>query len=192
VALLWSIVVGTVGVGLAASSGAIVSTVLWLAGAALTIPFVGAVGIWCSARSRNSWSSLVCTVGICYLTWIALSVPAAIVVVFLQGALEIIVEFIGWLFNNESLLSPWAALDPTWVAVGGGFLAAYWILTHRLLVAAEKQVAKVDRNKDVDPQYDWFHQRWLREIGLTAHMPKPPDPALLSQPLPLYEEVGKD
>jgi ABC-type transport system involved in multi-copper enzyme maturation permease subunit len=192
VALIWSIVVGTVGVGFAASSGAIVSTVLWLVGAALTIPFVGAVGIWCSARSRNSWSSLVSTVGICYLTWIALSVPAAIVVVFLQGALEIIVEFIGWLFNNESLLSPWAALDPTWVAVGGGFLAAYWILTHRLLVAAEKQVAKVDRNKDVDPQYDWFHQRWLHEIGLTAHMPKPPDPELLNQPLPLYEEVRKE
>lgn len=192
VALLWSILVGTVGAGFVASSSAIFWTLLWFVGAALTIPFVGAVGIWCSARSCNSWISLANTVGLCYLVWMALSIPVAIVMMFLQLMLEVIVEFIAWMANNESLSISWGALNPTWLAVGGSFLVAYWILTHRLLVAAEKRVAKVDRNKDVDPQYDWFHQRWLHKIGLTAHMAVPPDLELLSQPLPLCEEVGKE
>ncbi|MCI0681018.1 MAG: ABC transporter permease [Gemmataceae bacterium] len=191
VALVCSILIGAVGARFAASSGAIVWTLLWLSAAALTVPFVAAVGIWCSVRSRNSWSSLVSTLGLCYLTWIALCIPVALVVVFLQGVLEILVGFIAWMIDNESLSLSWGALDLQWIAVGGSFLVAYWILTQRLLIAAEKRVAKVDRNKDVDPQYDWFHQRWLEKIGLTAHVLKPPDPELLKQPLPLYEEAAE-
>src|SRR5207244_9488292 len=37
-------------------------TVLWLGVTVLAMYFVGAAGIWCSVRSRDSWRSLVGTI----------------------------------------------------------------------------------------------------------------------------------
>jgi ABC-type transport system involved in multi-copper enzyme maturation permease subunit len=69
-------------------------TALWLGVTALAVYYIGAAGIWCSARSSTSWRSLLGTLGFGYLggflifglTSPATLIIAAIIYIFLQLA----------------------------------------------------------------------------------------------------------
>jgi len=69
-------------------------TALWLGVTALAVYYIGAAGIWCSARSSTSWRSLLGTLGFGYLggflifalTSPATFIIAAIIYIFLQLA----------------------------------------------------------------------------------------------------------
>jgi len=48
--------------------GALLWTAIWLAVTVLAMYFLGAAGVWCSARSKTSWRSLIGTMTLGYLT----------------------------------------------------------------------------------------------------------------------------
>ncbi|GEM_PF-1658869 len=166
-------------------------SLLWLIATVFAGLFVVAVGIWCSARMHNSWLSLLATVGLCYGSWIALTGPVAIGAWFLQGILGIIAEFFDWLFGLGPVVGAVQSFNPLWLVFGLSFVAAFWFLTDRLLVAAEKQIGRRDRARDVDPQHAEFHERWLRHITQTAGVVAPTDEALLT-PLHVTPEPADD
>ena len=41
---------------------------------------------------------------------------------------------------------------------------AFWLLTNWLLRDALERIAKQERAKGIDPQFDAFHTQWLRQI----------------------------
>jgi ABC-type transport system involved in multi-copper enzyme maturation permease subunit len=69
-------------------------TALWLGVTVLGVYYIGAAGIWCSARSTTSWRSLIATLGFGYvggfiiylLTTPATMIIAAIIYIFLELA----------------------------------------------------------------------------------------------------------
>ena len=160
-------------------------TILWLAATIFAGLYVTAVGIWCSARTQHAWQSLLLTLAVGYGSWIAIFFPVGMAVVVFRAFLGAILGFLDWLFSIDSLGAAFQSIQPAWVMVGLVFIAAFWFLTERLLVAAERQIAKRDRGKDVDPQYERFHARWLRKVLVAARVQKPIDPALYEQPLPV-------
>lgn len=162
-------------------------TVLWLIATVFAGLFAAAVGIWCSARMPTSWLSLLATVGLLYGSWIAISAPTALGAVVLQGMLGIIAEYFDWLFGLGPVVGAIQSFNPLWLVFGLSFVAAFWFLTHRLLVGAEKEIARRDRARQVDPQHSEFHRRWLRRIMQTAGAVGPTDEALL-QPVPMAQE----
>ncbi len=184
VAIPGSMLVGTV---------ATAWTILWLVATLFAAIFVTAVGIWCSARFSNSWLSMLATVAITYLSWIAITGPVALALCFVQGLAAMVLGLAGWLFAVGDIFgsSVQGANATSW-SLALGFVAAFLFLTHRLLAAAEKQINKRDRAKEVDPQYQQLHERWLRHIELTAGVPKPLDPALEAPPLPLAVETVEE
>ena len=59
---------------------ALLWTVIWLAVTVLAMYFMGAAGVWCSARSKSSWRSLLGTMGVGYLVACGLYLGGAIFV----------------------------------------------------------------------------------------------------------------
>ncbi len=62
--------------------GALVWTLICLGVTCLGVAFGGAAGLWCSARSRNSWRSLLGTLGFVYLSGMLVSCVGGTVVAF--------------------------------------------------------------------------------------------------------------
>jgi ABC-type transport system involved in multi-copper enzyme maturation permease subunit len=58
-------------------------TLIWLGTTWLAMYYVGAAGIWCSARTKSSWRSLVGTLGLCYVGGFVLYGPLLFVVMIL-------------------------------------------------------------------------------------------------------------
>jgi ABC-type transport system involved in multi-copper enzyme maturation permease subunit len=173
-------------VGASATAGCM----LWLLATGLAVHFTVTVGIWCSARAHRSWRSLLATLGVCLLCWLGMAMAVGIVLgCLVSGILVMILEFANWLFGTT--LQGVQGLDWSSFGFTATFFAAFWFLTHRLLVAAEKEIAKRDRNKDVDPHYEWFHKLWLRKIELQAHVPKPIDAAILNETLALASDADE-
>ena len=64
-------------------------TALWLAVTVLAMYYMGAVGIWCSARSKSSWRSLLGTMAMGYLFGLALYLLDAIPVSILTAVVNL-------------------------------------------------------------------------------------------------------
>jgi len=183
--------VAALAVALCVGAVAAAWTVLWLIATIFTGLFAAAVGIWCSARMQSSWLSLLATIGLLYGSWIAMSAPTALGAWFVQGVLGIIAEYFDWLVGIGPVVGVIQSFNPLWLVVGLSFVAAFWFLTHRLLVGAEKEIGKRDRARQVDPQHGEFHKRWLRHIMQTAGAVAPTDPALL-QPVAMPQEPAPE
>lgn len=164
-------------------------TVVWLAATIFAVLYITSVGIWCSARTQQAWRSLLLTLAVGYGSWIALSLPAGLAMALFLGILGAVLDFFDWLFNMTTFAAAIQSIQPAWLILGFGVIAAFWLLTHRLLIAAERQIARRDRARDVDPQFDQFHARWLRQVMVAARAPRPIDPALFEQPLPMTTDA---
>jgi len=111
--------------------------------------FIAAVGLYCSARSRNSWRSLLATVAIGYLGGFVLfcvSTPLACLTSVILGLLT---TFFQELFAGAQI-SPrppfrmaWEVLLPVFWFVGTA-LTYYWA-ARSFLAAAERHIARQDR-----------------------------------------------
>jgi ABC-type transport system involved in multi-copper enzyme maturation permease subunit len=121
--------------------------VIWL-----SMYFVGAVGLFCSARSPSSWRSLLMTIALGYVggfTLLCVSAPMACVV---SMALSVIAGILDALMmDSRSTTSsfffgpsgPWNVLFPLAGAVGVAL--TYWWAARSLLDAAERHIILHDR-----------------------------------------------
>jgi ABC-type transport system involved in multi-copper enzyme maturation permease subunit len=129
-------------------------TVLLLGVTVLAMAFVGAAGLWCSARSKSSWRSLVGTVAIGYgggffLLFIAM--PLALMV-FLVIALTL--ALMDTAYGNQTNLARWFMgtgdffMVCTYIALVIGFLLLVWYF----LADAQKYIADRERTRH------WKHE----------------------------------
>jgi ABC-type transport system involved in multi-copper enzyme maturation permease subunit len=149
---------------------AVLLTLLALGVTWLALFFVGATGLWCSVYSKNSWRSLLSTLGISYIggfiLFIFLTIPGCILGVFIMLALMLIDEVLKKV-----------GLPGTFTAGGMGGLGAFHngvsIAVSLLLAAcfvgiawwflrqAEYRVSVLERTKHWhnEPR----HPRWSRQ-----------------------------
>jgi ABC-type transport system involved in multi-copper enzyme maturation permease subunit len=128
---------------------AFVITALGLVVTGLSMYFLGAVGLYCSARSHSSWRSLLATVAIGYVGGFVLfcvSTPLACISSIVLGLVATLLQEL--FVNGSNLGGPpfwvtWDRLLPVFWAVGTA--VAYWWAARSLLDGAEKHVAKYDR-----------------------------------------------
>jgi len=124
-------------------------TVMWLAVIAVAGAFAGAVGIWCSARSRSSWGSLLATLGICYVGGSIVTLAASCLVSFVAVFFLMFLT----LFRNGAFLGGRFFENLLAVSICLFLAGIACLLAWRLLIAAEKHVDYRERV--------WQRPRWL-------------------------------
>jgi hypothetical protein len=130
----------------------------------LAMYFLGAVGLYCSARSNSSWRSLLGTVVLGYgggvLLW-CISSPIGCIATAIMWVLA---EIFRQVFDRTLV----TVLTPIGYAVGWG--TVFWLVAKSILMSAENAVAKRDR---IAP--DWVR---MIEYDLPRHGPRRPRPRL--------------
>jgi hypothetical protein len=131
-----------------AGPGAFAWTLLWLAVVALGIWYAGAVGLWCSVRARSSWRSLLGTLLYLYVGGVVLLG----VLMFFALLVALLLILLLFLFQVAFLRE----VVTTFTAVFGNAMlaavclvlgAAFFLLSWRLLVAAERRVSILERTR---------------------------------------------
>jgi hypothetical protein len=160
-------------------------TILWLAATVLAAQFAGAVGIWCSVRTNNSWLSLLTTLAWCYVSWIAFAVPIVVAAYFIKAMVEFFLAIANAFDDISGLIAVVQGYEPAQLALGVGLILGFVLVTRHLLVAAAAGIDQRDRAKEVDPQFHRLQRRWLRRLELRRRAPE--GEAAIEQPLPLHE-----
>jgi ABC-type Na+ efflux pump permease subunit len=126
-------------------------TVLWLGVTVLAMYYVGAAGLWCSVRSRNSWRSLLGTLAAGYLGGLALYVltsPAwAVLGVFVALTLQAVDRTWG---TQTAALVPgvMASVEtPALIASSAALAGIFWLMARTFRAHARRWVADRDRTR---------------------------------------------
>jgi ABC-type transport system involved in multi-copper enzyme maturation permease subunit len=137
-------------------------TTLSLAFSWLAMYFLGAVGMFCSARSISSWKSLLGTVVLGYLGGSVLMSVSS-----LFGCLLFFILWIAAQVVSGSLeRADWVAIMPLGYAIAWG--TVFWVVARSFLSSAERIVAKRDR---IAP--DWVR---MIEYDMPRYGPTRPRP----------------
>ena len=151
-------------------------TAAWLAVTVLAMYFLGAVGVWCSARSKTSWRSLLGTMGVGYVAGTG---------VYLLGA--IVATAVSWVIlkidSDSSHLFPpppsgvtgwswswwaWLVGSPPFVALSCLILTAIFLgLPHLFLGRAQRWIADRERTRH------WHEEPFYRRPRREAAYPPP-------------------
>jgi ABC-type transport system involved in multi-copper enzyme maturation permease subunit len=140
-------------VSLAALAGplALFWTVLCLTVAVLAMYFIGATGLWCSTRARNSWRALLSTLGVGYVGGILLYLLTTPVVGILSLLVILLLYFIdlgvgtrmAWLCLNNLGLYMRVFFLSSCIALA----LAFWGLARVFLTRAQRWVADRERTR---------------------------------------------
>lgn len=132
-------------------------TVLWLGVTLMALFYVGAAGLWCSARSKSSWWSLLGTLAFIYLGGAVLAGAT-----FLFGCLLGLVIFVGLAFIDLVLqvsgfrtnftAGPGDITNPLAIGFCLALAAGFGIVAYRLLLGAEYYINILERTKP------WRHE----------------------------------
>jgi ABC-type transport system involved in multi-copper enzyme maturation permease subunit len=129
-------------------------TALWLAVTVLAMYYMGAVGIWCSARSKSSWRSLLGTMAMGYLFGLALylldAIPVSILTAIVNLSLYLIDKWAGThLYNAASAVSVASFFgSPTFTALSCiGMALIFLILSRLFLGRAQRWIADRERTR---------------------------------------------
>jgi ABC-type transport system involved in multi-copper enzyme maturation permease subunit len=147
---------------------AVLFTLLWLGVTWLAMYFVGASGLWCSVRAKNSWRSLLSTLGIAYvggfLLFCVIFVPSCflscLIMMFLAIVDEILYKTLGMqkTFTAGGMGGWGVAYDGFGIAVCILMAIGFWLIAWRFIVSAEYRVSVLERTKHWrnEPR----HPRW--------------------------------
>jgi ABC-type transport system involved in multi-copper enzyme maturation permease subunit len=129
-------------------------TALLLAVTVLAMYYMGAVGIWCSARSKTSWRSLLATMGMGYLFGLALylldAIPVSILTAIVNQSLYLIDKSAGTHLYNAANASGVASFfgSTTFTALSCIGLALIFIFLSRLFLGrAQRWIADRERTR---------------------------------------------
>jgi ABC-type transport system involved in multi-copper enzyme maturation permease subunit len=129
-------------------------TVLWLAVTVLAMYYMGAVGVWCSARSKSSWRSLLGTMAMGYLFGFVLylldAIPVSILTLIVNFTLYLIDKSAGThLYNaaNAGTVSSFFG-STTFTALSCIGMALIFLLLSRLFLGrAQRWIADRERTR---------------------------------------------
>jgi ABC-type transport system involved in multi-copper enzyme maturation permease subunit len=136
---------------LLAGLGALFWTVIWLAVTFLAMYFVGAAGLWCSVWARNSWRSLLGTLGwgyvggtVVYLTTTPVILIIALLLLLLLSVADLIfqTQMAGVAFRGFSTF-----LTLFFVASCIGLAFIFWLMSRLFLSRAQRYIADRERTR---------------------------------------------
>jgi ABC-type Na+ efflux pump permease subunit len=160
-------------VSLSAFAGplALFYTVLWVATTILAMYFIGAAGLWCSVRARNSWYSLLQTMVVGYLgglvVYTVITPAIGIVVGVLLLVLVIIDLFIGTRLallcvNNMPYL-----MRVFFISSCLSLVVAFWLLAKVFMHRAHRWIADRDRTRH------WYDEPLYRRSRINEPILRP-------------------
>jgi ABC-type transport system involved in multi-copper enzyme maturation permease subunit len=144
-------------------------TLIWLAVTVLAMYFVGAAGLWCSVRSKNSWRSLLTMLVVGYVGGALIytvTVPVLWVVTFLLLLILHLIDLVAGshmanvAFNNRITL-----FDLFFIASCIGLAVIFWLMARMLLNRAQRWVADRERTRH------WYDEPLYRRTRRTGAAP---------------------
>jgi ABC-type transport system involved in multi-copper enzyme maturation permease subunit len=150
---------------------ALLWTVLLLAVTLLAMYYVGAAGLWCSARSRNSWRSLLGTLAAGYAGGMALYLVSTVPAGIIAGILTLILLAIDRTYGTRTTLllpASWAPFETPFFLVSSVCLAvAFWLTSRAFLAGALRWVADRERTRHwhEEPVYRRTRRRAFSSTG---------------------------
>jgi ABC-type Na+ efflux pump permease subunit len=129
-------------------------TVLWVAVTILAMYFIGAAGLWCSVRARNSWRSLLHTLVVGYLGGLVLYLvltPAIGVVVALLLLVLVVIDLVlgtnlAGMSVRAGLFSP-GMMRVIFVSSCVSLVVAFWLLSQLFMSRSVRWIADRDRTR---------------------------------------------
>jgi ABC-type transport system involved in multi-copper enzyme maturation permease subunit len=137
-------------------------TVLWLAVTVLAMYFVGAAGIWCSVRCRDSWRSLVATllwgyVGAGVIFLLSSPVPMVAGLILSKGIFPLIDSVLNTQLASWAQSTSWAQVTdfksflawsrPFWPPAGIVLALLFFLLSRLLLTWAHRTISDRERTR---------------------------------------------
>jgi ABC-type transport system involved in multi-copper enzyme maturation permease subunit len=126
-------------------------TLLWLAVTVLAMYFVGAAGLWCSVRAKNSWRALLGTLGLAYLggtgIYLITSPIMAILALLLVLGLYFIDLFTGTHMADLAVRNLKSFLQLFSAASSVGLALIFWLMARLFLNRAQRWVADRERTR---------------------------------------------
>jgi hypothetical protein len=113
--------------------------------------FIGAAGLWCSVRAKDSWRSLLHTMAVGYIGGLAIYIVASPIIFILAGILLLMLAFIDLAlgtsmaaicFNNRMYF-----LRVFLVTSSMALVATFWLMARMFLYRAQRWVADRDRTR---------------------------------------------
>jgi ABC-type transport system involved in multi-copper enzyme maturation permease subunit len=135
---------------------ALTNTLAWLAATLLAMYFIGAAGLWCSARAKSSWRALLQTVGFGYGAGLAIAGAVGSVIGF--GVLVVLLlltlgidYLLGTGFAMLCVRSSAYFLRVFNLAAAVGLVVTFWWLARYFVKNAQRWIADRERTRH---QYD--------------------------------------
>jgi ABC-type transport system involved in multi-copper enzyme maturation permease subunit len=126
-------------------------TLLWLGVTVLAMYFVGAAGLYCSARGKSSWRSLLATLGMAYGGGAVVFLVTGVLSVLPAGVLYGLLVLGDSMFGTQ--MATFAArgmntfVTLCFIAVCGVLAAVFWLLSRKLLEWAADWVTFRERTR---------------------------------------------
>jgi ABC-type transport system involved in multi-copper enzyme maturation permease subunit len=127
-------------------------TVLWLAVTVLGVYFIGATGLWCSVKSKNSWRALLSTVVIGYVGGAFLYMLTSPLIVILAFILQV-VRSLAQTYGTPTAaatVNTWslpALQTPFLIASSVALAAIFWLWARILLARSQRWIADRERTR---------------------------------------------
>jgi hypothetical protein len=145
-------------------------TVLWLAVTVLAMYFIGATGLWCSVRSRNSWRSLLFTLGMGYVGGALMYVVTSPVIALFALLLVLLLYFIDVMIGTQMaalcLRNFPAYLQVFFVSSCVGLAVLFLLLARLFLSRAQRWVADRERTRH------WYEEPIYRRSRRSRGRPR--------------------
>jgi ABC-type transport system involved in multi-copper enzyme maturation permease subunit len=126
-------------------------TVIWLAVTVLAMYFVGAAGLWCSVRAKNSWRSLLGTLGLGYVGGTFIYVMTTPVIAILALLLLLLLQIADMMLQTQmtgvALQGLNTYLTLFFVASCIGLAFIFWLMSRLFLSWAQRYVADRERTR---------------------------------------------
>lgn len=126
-------------------------TLLWLAVTLLAMYYIGAAGLWCSVRSRNSWRSLLGTLGAGYVGGMVLYLLSTPLWAILSAIVGLLLQAIDRTFGTHTLIlmpgTPWVFETPVWIGSSVALALIFWLMAQAFRKLARRWVAQRDRTR---------------------------------------------
>jgi ABC-type transport system involved in multi-copper enzyme maturation permease subunit len=126
-------------------------TLLWVGVTVLAMYFVGAAGLFCSARGKSSWRSLLATLGMAYGGGAVVFLVTGVLSVLPGGLLYLLIMLGDWMFGTQ--MATFAArgmntfVTLCFIAVCGLLALCFWLLSRKLLEWAADWVTFRERTR---------------------------------------------
>jgi ABC-type transport system involved in multi-copper enzyme maturation permease subunit len=126
-------------------------TVLWAPMTWLAMYFVGAAGVWCSARAKSSWRALLSTLGWAYLGGFIVSTVTTPVVMFLTlfvwALLFVVDQFLHTAFSGLMVTTLTTFGNAFVIAFNLALALIFYLAARYFLAEAERWVAERERTR---------------------------------------------